>query len=164
MPSPHVHRTGRRATRRRVGRWSSSSPPGWPCKAQTPQTEDYLRLLVPPDAGASPVPAAAYNVAAQLLAVEAGVDHRPPWARVHLAGRSWLTLRAARVLDQRPSERQDIAVSIEACDPLERADLFARVHGLTLVGPTCSGDSRPATTPDQRRAGSASPSTRCRTI
>ena len=124
--------------------------PGLTVQAQTPQTEDYLRLLVPPDAGASPVPAAAYNVAAQLLAVEAGVDHRPPWARVHLAGRRWLTLRAARMLDERPLERQDIAVSIETCDPLERADLFARVHGLTpresdVLGRLAAGDDTRST-------------------
>jgi hypothetical protein len=39
---------------------------------RTRETTRYLRLLVPPAGGESPVPAAAYNVAAQLLAVEAG--------------------------------------------------------------------------------------------
>src|SRR6478752_1180261 len=45
--------------------------------AQTPPTTEYLRLLVPPAAGRSPIPAGAFNVAAQLLAVEAGVDSHP---------------------------------------------------------------------------------------
>ena len=44
-------------------------------RAQTAETEEYLRVLVPPDADRPPVPAGAYNVAAQLLAVEAGIDH-----------------------------------------------------------------------------------------
>src|SRR4051812_7992018 len=44
--------------------------------AQTPQTDRYLRLLVPPDEGRSAIPAGAYNVAAQLLALQAGVNNR----------------------------------------------------------------------------------------
>jgi len=72
--------------------------PGLVVRAQTPQTQRYLRVLVPPDAeDQAPVPASAYNVAAQLLAVEAGVDGHPPTARVHLAGGRWLTLHAARM-------------------------------------------------------------------
>src|SRR4029077_8089647 len=67
-------------------------------RAQTPQTQRYLQVLVPPEAeDQAPVPAGAYNVAAQLLAAEAGVDDSPPVARVHLAGGRWLTLRAARM-------------------------------------------------------------------
>ncbi len=46
--------------------------------AQTPDTEDYLRVLIPPDADRSPLPAIAHNVAAQqLLANEAGIDPEP---------------------------------------------------------------------------------------
>ncbi|MCB1249245.1 MAG: helix-turn-helix transcriptional regulator, partial [Acidimicrobiales bacterium] len=84
----------------------------------------YLRALVPPEAGAPPVPAGAFNVAAQLLANEAGVDDHPPQARVHLASGEWLTLRAARIGD-------DIDVSIERATYAERRDLFARSAGLT---------------------------------
>jgi len=98
-------------------------------RAQTPETDRYLRLLVPPEGGRSPVPAGAYNVAAQLLAREAGVSDRAPWARVHVAGRRWLTMSAGRLGDERADE--DIAVTIENCAPLDRADLFSRVHGLT---------------------------------
>lgn len=93
-------------------------------KGQTPETERYLRALVPPDGHGPPVPAGAYNVAAQLLATEAGIDDHPPTARVHLDGREWLTFRAARI-------GGDIAVSIERSSPAERLDLFWRSAGLT---------------------------------
>jgi DNA-binding CsgD family transcriptional regulator len=96
-------------------------------RAQTEETDRYLRALVPPDDERRPVPSGAYNVAAQLLAVEAGVDDHPPWARVHLAGGVWLTLRAARIGDTQP----DIAVTIETASPAERTDLFARALGLS---------------------------------
>jgi DNA-binding CsgD family transcriptional regulator len=114
-------------------------------RAQTADTDRYLRLLVPPDEGRSPVPAGAYNVAAQLLAAEAGIDHAPAWARVHVSGGGWLALRAARIDDHYRSQPQDIAVTIEKCGPRERADLFARVHGLTrresdVLGRLSAGD------------------------
>jgi DNA-binding CsgD family transcriptional regulator len=89
---------------------------------QTPTTTEYLRTLVPTTG--EPVPAAAYNVAAQLLANEAGVDANPPSARVHLADGRWLTLRAARI-------GADIAVSIEDSSPAERLSVFARAYGLS---------------------------------
>jgi DNA-binding CsgD family transcriptional regulator len=91
---------------------------------QTPQTHEYLQTLIPPEQGRAPVPASAYNVAAQLLAVEAGVDDHPPTARVHLSAGLWLTLRAARI-------GADIAVTIEESTPAERLDLFARVCALS---------------------------------
>lgn len=109
---------------------------------QTPATPAYLSALLPTPAAAAPIPAAAYNVAAQLLAVEAGVDSAPPWARVHVPGGSWLTLRADRII-QGP-EQGAIAVSIERTGPAERVDLFARVHGLTdrereVIDRLCAG-------------------------
>jgi len=67
---------------------------------QTPRTDAHLRLLLPTSPGAPPVPAAAFNVAAQLLAVEAGVDDGPPTARAQLAGPEWISLRAARLSGQ----------------------------------------------------------------
>ena len=57
---------------------------------QTPETQEYLRILVPPAEDRPPIPASAYNVAAQLLAVEAGVDGNPPWARVHMSDGVWV--------------------------------------------------------------------------
>jgi DNA-binding CsgD family transcriptional regulator len=91
---------------------------------QTPETERYLRALVPPHDARPPIPAGAYNVAAQLLATEAGIDDHQPAARVHLQDGEWLALRAARIGD-------DIAVSIERASPTERLDLFRRAAGLT---------------------------------
>jgi DNA-binding CsgD family transcriptional regulator len=95
---------------------------------QTPQTLDYLRVLVPPDDGRAPIPAGAFNVAAQLLANEAGVDDNPPVTRVHLSHGRWLSLRAARIGDAPAS---DIAVTIEEAAPTERIALFARCCGLS---------------------------------
>ncbi len=122
----------------REGRPAPSTPvvlllgPDLTVRAQTPETDRLLRLLVPPDSARAPVPAGAYNVAAQLLANQAGVSDRPPWARVHLAGRRWLTLSAAPIGGrQTAGTPSDIAVTIEGCSPLDRADLFSRVHGLT---------------------------------
>jgi DNA-binding CsgD family transcriptional regulator len=107
----------------------------------TPGTGDRLRLLVPRDDGGPPVPAGAYNVAAQLLAREAGVDGSPPTARAHLAGGRWVTLRAARMAEGPDS---DIAVTIEQSTPAERLDVFGRSAGLSpreqaLLGQVAAG-------------------------
>ena len=93
-------------------------------RAQTPETASYLNVLVPPNGDSHAVPAAAYNVAAQLLAAEDGIDDHPPVARVHLDSGRWLTLRAARIGD-------DIAVSIETTTPADRCELLSRATGLT---------------------------------
>lgn len=88
----------------------------------------YLRLLLPPEDQQAPVPAGAYNVAAQLCAVEAGVDDAVPTVRAHLTGGRWVTFRATRIGDgSEPSDRRDIAVTIETTDAIGRADLYARV-------------------------------------
>lgn len=93
---------------------------------RTPSSDAWLTRLLPTEPGKSPVPAAALNVAAQLLAVESGVDDHAPHARAHVAGGVWVTLRASRL----DPERQ-IAVTIEVTSPQERLDLFARAHGLS---------------------------------
>ena len=83
-------------------------------------------MLLPRADGFAPVPACAYNVAAQLLAREAGIDDHEAMARVHLADGVWLTLRASRV-----SPGHVIAVAIERSTPAERLDVFSRSHGLS---------------------------------
>lgn len=98
---------------------------------QTPETERYLMALVPPAHGRAPIPASAYNVGAQLLAVEAGVDQNPPTARVHLADGLWVTLRAARLGDAGTPSTQDIAVSIEETSAAGRVAVFGRAFGLS---------------------------------
>jgi DNA-binding CsgD family transcriptional regulator len=101
-------------------------------RAQTPQTQRYLRVLVPPgEEDQAPVPASAYNVAAQLLATEAGVDGNQPLARVHMADDRWLTLRAARLDAAEPPSGADIAVSIEPATAHDRVVVFAAACGLS---------------------------------
>jgi DNA-binding CsgD family transcriptional regulator len=94
--------------------------PSLDVRGQTPPAQEHLQALLPPAA----IPAAAYNVAAQLLAVESGVDDGPPSLRVHRGDGDWLMLRAARL-------GEDIAVTIEECPPGERLDLYARAIGLS---------------------------------
>ncbi|MBK5333356.1 MAG: helix-turn-helix transcriptional regulator [Ilumatobacteraceae bacterium] len=97
---------------------------------QTPQADAYLRALLPTDAERAPIPAGAYNVAAQLLAHQAAVDTHPPSARVHLRDGLWVTLRAARI-EKTSADAASIAVSIEPTPATERAALYARVAGLS---------------------------------
>jgi DNA-binding CsgD family transcriptional regulator len=105
--------------------------PALTVRAQTPQTQDWLAALVPSQSARGPVPASAYNVAAQLLATEAGVDAHPAQARVHLGGGVWLTLRADRVAGSGQTRDRDIVVTMEASSTSERRDIFSRCHGLT---------------------------------
>ena len=105
--------------------------PALAVRAQTPQTEDWLAALVPPGSGGLTVPAGAYNVAAQLLAAEAGVDDHPAYVRVHLGHGAWLTLRADRVAGPAPVQERDIIVTMEDSSATERRDMFSRSHGLT---------------------------------
>jgi DNA-binding NarL/FixJ family response regulator len=100
-------------------------------RQQTGETGAYLRQLLPTEQDRQPVPAGAYNVAAQLLAAEAGVDNHPATARAHLADGRWLTFRAARLLTSEPEGHRDIAVTIEPVAPRERLAIFTRVHALT---------------------------------
>jgi DNA-binding CsgD family transcriptional regulator len=99
-------------------------------RATTPDTEHVLRRLVPPVGQALAVPAAAYNVGAQLLANETGVDQHPPSARLHAGGAAWLTVRAAR-LGAEDAAAADIAVTVERIAPVERLELFVRAVGLS---------------------------------
>jgi DNA-binding NarL/FixJ family response regulator len=99
-------------------------------KAQTAETETYLQALIPTGGDRRPVPAGAYNVGAQLLAYEAGIDAHPPRARVHLQHGAWLNLGAARMAGPEPVAA-DIAVTIEAASAAQRMDLFGRAHGLS---------------------------------
>ena len=100
-------------------------------RAQTPQTQAWLAALVPPQSALGPVPAAAYNVAAQLLATGAGVDDHAAMTRVHLDAGSWLTLRADRLADDETLAEADIVVTMAASSPTERREVFSRALGLT---------------------------------
>lgn len=103
---------------------------------RTAASQAWLDVLLPPGQNAQAVPAGVYNVAAQLLAAEAGVDDHPASARVHLTGGFWLTLRAARLSsdvqpDSPASAGPSIAVTIEEASAADRLDLFGRAFGLT---------------------------------
>ncbi len=115
---------------RQVGAAVLLLSPALDVRAQTPQTRDYLASLLPPAEDRAPIPAIAYNAAAQLLANEAGVDERPPSTRVHLSGGQWLTLRAARIGDTGDTAR-DIAVTIAETTPADRLPVFAAAFGLS---------------------------------
>jgi len=111
--------------------------------AQTPETEEYLRVIVPPALDRAPIPASAYNVAAQLLAAESGIDSHLPTTRLHVSDGLWVTLRAARIGDPATPGR-DIAVTIEETPPNERLPLFASAFGLSrreteLLDHLCAG-------------------------
>jgi DNA-binding NarL/FixJ family response regulator len=104
--------------------------PGLHVRAQTPETEAYLRALVPTTDNRQPIPAGAYNVGAQLRASEDGVDRHPPRARVHLGQGVWLTLHAARIVESDKTDA-DIAVALEPTTTNERMALFSLAHGLS---------------------------------
>jgi DNA-binding NarL/FixJ family response regulator len=99
-------------------------------RAQTAETEAYLRALVPPEGDRQPVPAGALNVGAQLLANEAGVDDHAARARVHLSEGGWLSLRASRMASLGETHAE-IAVTIGTASSAERIDLFSRTHALS---------------------------------
>ncbi len=102
--------------------------PGLRVVGRTATAEAALRELNPPgeEPLPSPIPAAALNVGAALLAAEAGRPVGPPWSRVHLGAGRWVTLRAERM-----SGVAEIAVTIEASTVAERREVFALAHGLS---------------------------------
>jgi DNA-binding CsgD family transcriptional regulator len=93
-------------------------------RSQTDDAAEALLRLLPPDEPMTPIPAAAYNIGAALVAQEEGIAVGEPWSRVHLGANRWVTVRASRL-------GEDIAVSIEPSTPAERMDLYARAHGLS---------------------------------
>ena len=97
---------------------------------QTRQADAFLRALLPGPGEAAPIPAAAYNVAAQLLARRADVDNHPARARAHLGGGLWVTLSAAWLGATHPPGPA-IAVAIEPTTGEQRSALFARATGLS---------------------------------
>ncbi|MEU6143471.1 helix-turn-helix transcriptional regulator [Streptomyces sp. NPDC047081] len=101
--------------------------------AQTAATPTFLSRMSPPaHGGRAAIHASVYDVAAQLLAVEAGIDTHPPRTRAHLADGLWLTLSAARIDDATPTHRRNtIAVTIEETSPTDRLTLFTRAFALT---------------------------------
>lgn len=98
---------------------------------ETASVRDWLDLLQPGPRPFQGVPAEVLNVAAQLLAREAGVDDHPAAARVHIGYGKWAILRASRMDSAASGGTPPLAVTIQECPPEARLDIFARSFGLT---------------------------------
>ncbi|MDQ0732703.1 DNA-binding CsgD family transcriptional regulator [Arthrobacter sp. B1I2] len=97
---------------------------------QTASVADWLQLLQPGPSPHHQVPAEVLNVAAQLLAREAGVDAHEAGSRVHIGAGRWASLRANR-MDSGGHGSAPLAVTIQGCTTSDRLDMFARAFGLT---------------------------------
>lgn len=98
---------------------------------ETASTRDWLELLQPGPRPYQAVPAEVLNLAAQMLAREAGVDDHDAAARVHLGSGRWAILRASRMASGVSGATPPLAVTIQDCPPEARLDMFARCFGLT---------------------------------
>lgn len=94
----------------------------------TARAGTWLARLLPPGAGHDPVPAVVLNAAAQLLAVEAGVDAHEPMTRVHVGRGAWLTAQAERLSG---ANEPRIAVALTPTTPTERLDVHSRAFALS---------------------------------
>ena len=102
--------------------------------SRTAASRAWLDVLLPPEPAQRAVPASVYNVAAQLLAAEEGIDDHPAFARIHLAEGFWLTIRAARLAADEATAHAGgagIVVTIEETSAADRRDVFSRAFGLT---------------------------------
>jgi len=98
---------------------------------KTASVTRWLRLLQPGPSPHEQVPAEVLNVAAQLLAREAGVDDHEAESRVHIGRGRWAFLRATRLDPGQQDAAPPLAVTIQACTPSDQLDMFARSYGLT---------------------------------
>jgi DNA-binding CsgD family transcriptional regulator len=105
--------------------------PGLSVRSRTGWADEALLRLNPPDEPMSPIPAAAYNLGAALLAYEAGIPVGEPRSRVHLGEGRWVTLRADRMAPAPAGGEADIVVTISVSTPQERRAVFGLAHGLT---------------------------------
>jgi DNA-binding CsgD family transcriptional regulator len=98
---------------------------------QTASAGEWLELLQHGPEPYQGVPAEVLNVAAQLLAREAGVDTHPAMARVPVGYGDWALLRATRMGAGRPEATPPLAVTIQECPAADRLEVFARCFALT---------------------------------
>lgn len=91
---------------------------------------DWISLLQPGPPPYESVPAEVFNVGAQLLAREAGVDSHDASARVPIGFGRWAVLRSFR-MDVGKDGEAPLAVTIQECPAAERLEVFARCFGLT---------------------------------
>ena len=102
--------------------------------SRTAASGAWLDALLPPVPDQKAIPASVYNVAAQLLSAERGVDAHPAFTRTHLADGFWLALRAARLSSDQPvaDRAPTIVVTIEEASASERLEIFGRAFGLSV--------------------------------
>ncbi|MEO6530244.1 MAG: LuxR C-terminal-related transcriptional regulator [Specibacter sp.] len=90
----------------------------------------WLDLLQPGPRPFQTVPAEVLNVAAQLLAVESGVDGHPAGSCVHVGSGVWAKLAAAR-MQSADGPLGQLVVTIQDCLPAERMAVFERCFALS---------------------------------
>ena len=91
---------------------------------------EWLDLLQPGPHPYEAVPAEVFNVAAQLLARESGLDSHESSARVPIGFGRWAVLRSFR-MDGGSAGEAPLAVTIQECPAAERLEVFGRCFGLT---------------------------------
>ena len=111
---------------------------------QTASAGDWLGLLQRGPRPYEGVPAEVLNVAAQLLAREAGVDPHPAMSRVPVGLGAWALLRSTRMDAGLLGATPPLAVTIQECPAVDRLEVFARCFALTpqqhrLLGFTAGG-------------------------
>jgi DNA-binding CsgD family transcriptional regulator len=134
---------------------------------QTASAGDWLGLLQRGPRPYEGIPAEVLNVAAQLLAREAGVDTHLAMSRVPVGHGAWAILRSTRLDAGQPGATPPLAVTIQECPAVDRLEVFARCFALTpqqhrLLGLAAGGLStaelaaalriRPYTVQDQFKA------------
>ena len=129
-PGRRLRDAGHRRGRRRNGRPSILLDEQLRITGRTTAATDWLRTLLPTAPQQSPIPAAVYNVAAQLLAVR-GRRRRPRRRRRSTVAGQHLGDAARQSTGAGDTGGPDgIAVSIEETPAGPRLDLFARSFGL----------------------------------
>lgn len=131
-------RHGARATEAEEGRPGRGLPgqavltldAGLEITGRSASAADWISLLQPGPRPYEAVPAEVFNVAAQLLAREAGVDSHAASARVPIGFGQWAVLRSFRMEVGKDGEAP-LAVTIQECPAAERLEVFARCFGLT---------------------------------
>lgn len=104
---------------------------------QTASAGEWLELLQRGPRPYQGVPAEVLNVAAQLLAREAGVDSHPAMSRVPVGSGDWALLRStrmdspAKIDGSRSRAAPPLAVTIQVCPAADRLEVFARCFALT---------------------------------
>jgi DNA-binding CsgD family transcriptional regulator len=99
--------------------------------SQTASAAPWLDLLQRAPRPHQGIPAEVLNVAAQLLAVEGGVDAHPARSCRHVGDGVWAALSAARMATAVPGAPAPIAVTIQDCLPAERVAVFERSFALS---------------------------------